>query len=31
MNNKEIAGAFNLLAKLMELQGENPFKIRSYQ
>jgi DNA polymerase (family 10) len=31
MTNKEIAAAFNLLAKLMELQGENPYKIRSYQ
>ncbi|MDH3650599.1 MAG: PHP domain-containing protein, partial [Saprospiraceae bacterium] len=31
MNNKEIARAFNLLAKLMELHSENPYKIRSYQ
>jgi len=31
MTNKEIARAFNLLANLMELHGENPFKIRSYQ
>ena len=31
MTNKEIAASFNLLAKLMELKGENPFKIRSYQ
>ncbi len=31
MTNKEIAAAFQLLAKLMELHGENPFKIRSYQ
>ena len=30
MNNKEIARKFNLLAKLMELNGENPFKTRSY-
>lgn len=30
MNNKQIASKFNLLAKLMELNGENPFKIRSY-
>jgi len=30
MNNKEIARKFNLLAKLMELNGENSFKIRSY-
>lgn len=30
MNNKEIAGAFRLLADLMELHNENPFKIRSY-
>ncbi len=31
MTNKEIAASFNLLAKLMELENENPFKIRSYQ
>ena len=31
MTNKEIAASFQLLAKLMELHGENPFKIRSYQ
>lgn len=31
MTNKEIAGTFNLLAKVMELHGENKFKIRSYQ
>ena len=31
MTNKEIANAFDLLAKLMELHGENPYKIRSYQ
>ena len=31
MTNKQIAAAFNLLAKLMELHSENPFKIRSYQ
>jgi len=31
MTNKEIANSFNLLGKLMELKGENPFKIRSYQ
>ncbi|MBK9735096.1 MAG: DNA polymerase/3'-5' exonuclease PolX [Saprospiraceae bacterium] len=30
MNNKQIAGRFDLLAKLMELHDENPFKIRSY-
>ena len=30
MSNKEIAGQFNLLAKIMELHGENTFKIRSY-
>ncbi len=30
MTNKEIANAFNELAKLMELHKENPFKIRSY-
>ncbi|MBT8233602.1 MAG: DNA polymerase/3'-5' exonuclease PolX [Saprospiraceae bacterium] len=30
MTNKEIAKQFNLLAKLMELHGENAFKIRSY-
>lgn len=31
MTNKEIARSFGLLAKLMELQGENPYKIRSYE
>lgn len=31
MSNKEIARAFQLLGELMELHGENPFKIRSYQ
>lgn len=30
MTNKEIANSFNLLGKLMELHGENPFKVRSY-
>ena len=30
MNNKEIARQFSLLAKLMELHGENAFKTRSY-
>jgi DNA polymerase (family 10) len=31
MHNREIARKFNELAKIMELHGENPFKIRSYQ
>ncbi|MBK9254368.1 MAG: DNA polymerase/3'-5' exonuclease PolX [Saprospiraceae bacterium] len=30
MNNKLIASRFDMLAKLMELHDENPFKIRSY-
>ncbi|NNE26292.1 MAG: DNA polymerase/3'-5' exonuclease PolX, partial [Saprospiraceae bacterium] len=30
MNNKEIAKKFQLLGKIMELHGENPFKTRSY-
>jgi DNA polymerase (family X) len=30
MNNKQIAKQFNLLANIMELHDENPFKIRSY-
>ena len=30
MTNKEIAKEFQTLAKVMEYQGENPFKIRSY-
>lgn len=30
MENSQIAKQFDLLAKLMELHGENPFKIRSY-
>ena len=31
MTNKEIAKRFQLLGSIMELHGENPFKIRSYQ
>ena len=31
MTNPEIAKQFQLLGQLMELHGENPFKIRSYQ
>lgn len=31
MTNKEIAQHFRQLGQLMELHGENPFKIRSYQ
>lgn len=31
MTNKEIAKTFQLLGDIMELHGENPFKIKSYQ
>jgi len=31
MDNRALAKTFQLLAKIMELHGENPFKIRSYQ
>ena len=31
LDNKSVASLFDELAKLMELEGENPFKIRSYQ
>jgi DNA polymerase (family X) len=31
MDNQGIASHFSLLADLMELHGENPFKIKSYQ
>lgn len=31
MTNKEIAKTFQLLGEIMELHGENKFKIRSYQ
>ncbi len=31
MTNREIAGWFRKLSDIMELHGENPFKIRSYQ
>lgn len=31
MSNKEIAKVFQFLGDIMELHGENPFKIRSYQ
>ncbi|RYZ53453.1 MAG: DNA polymerase/3'-5' exonuclease PolX [Sphingobacteriales bacterium] len=30
MNNYEIADYFSLLAKLLDIHGENPFKIKSY-
>ncbi len=30
MTNRELARIFNKLGKIMELHGENPFKIRSY-
>jgi len=30
LTNKEVAKQFNLLGKLLELHGENPFKTRSY-
>ncbi len=30
LTNKEVAKRFNLLGKLLELHGENPFKTRSY-
>jgi len=30
MVNKEVAASFNLLAALMELHGENPFKTKAY-
>ena len=30
MTNKEIAKSFQLLGSIMELHGENQFKIRSY-
>lgn len=30
MTNKQIAAAFDMLAKLLELHDDNPFKIRSY-
>ena len=31
MNNKEVAKVFQDIADLLELKGENPFKIRAYQ
>ena len=31
MNNSEIARVFQDIAALLELKGENPFKIRAYQ
>ncbi len=31
MNNKEIAKVFQDIADLLELKGEDPFKIRAYQ
>ena len=30
MSNTEVAGIFRLLAEVMELHNENPYKIRSY-
>ena len=31
MKNQQIAGLFNEIASLLELKGENPFRIRAYQ
>lgn len=31
MENAEIAGVFNEIADLLEIKGENPFRIRSYR
>lgn len=31
MKNREIAQAFNEIAELLELKGENPFRIRAYR
>ena len=31
MNNYEIAHVFKLLADLLEIKGDNPFRIRSYR
>ena len=31
MNKDEIIGVFENIARLLELKGENPFKIRAYR
>src|SRR5213079_2487255 len=31
MNNEEIARRFNRMASLMEVRGEDPFRLRSYR
>jgi DNA polymerase (family 10) len=31
MNKKEIAEVLNEIGTLLELKGENPFKVRAYQ
>jgi len=31
MDNEEIARRFNRMAGLMEIRGEDPFRIRSYR
>ena len=31
MENAEIAGVFNEIADLLEIKGENPFRVRSYR
>src|SRR5213592_5195166 len=31
MNNEEIARSFNRMASLMEVRGEDPFRLRSYR
>ena len=31
MKNQEIAGIFNEIADLLEIKGENPFRIRAYR
>ncbi|MGA7105183.1 MAG: helix-hairpin-helix domain-containing protein [Candidatus Deferrimicrobiaceae bacterium] len=31
MKNQQISNVFNEIASLLELKGDNPFRIRSYQ
>ena len=31
MKNKEVADIFNKVAALLEIKGDNPYRIRAYQ
>ena len=31
VHNSEVAGIFNRIADLLEIKGENPFRVRAYR